>query len=205
MQEPEGTEASRETVSFYFIFSVLLVFCLYIVVSDLVFLMGFVWVCVCVSLFSFISSIQRSSCLPAPKREGVHHRTWPQSVLCLPVCSLSIQRKGVELGMGNHDENILYEKFFQLKQNPKLQSANTSWKRLSSTLLTNEGTRQRRMSPKSRKELNHGGLAEPRQFPLEQILLLTELEGDVRGKLLVVSSKLGTAEREASKTQSTRH
>lgn len=98
-------------------------------------------------------------------------------------------------------------KSFSVKQNktPNFSLPTPHEKGYPPPLLTNEGTRQRRVSPKSRKELNREGLAEPRQFPLEQILLLTELEGDFRGKLSVVGNKLGKPEMEASKTQSTRH
>lgn len=46
---------------------------------------------------------------------------------------------------------------------------------------------------------------EPMQFRLAWTLLLTALEGDVRGKVSVASTKLGTPEMEASKAQSTRH
>lgn len=130
-------------------------------VSDLVFL----WVlfgCVCFSfLFHFIH--QRSSCLPAPKREGAHHRTWPQSALCLPVCSLSIQRKGVELGGWETMMRIYRMKSSSVKIKPQTSVCQHLMKKVP----TNEGTRQRRTSPKSRKDLNRGGLVEPRQFPLE--------------------------------------
>lgn len=109
-------------IGFYFIFSVLLVFCLYIVVSDLVFL----WVLfgyVCVFLFSLSFHPFRDPPASQLLREKV--RTTAPGFSLFSVCLFVhfphrervwnwVDGKALKAtgGKGNHDENILYEKFF---------------------------------------------------------------------------------------------